>query len=270
MFELMASMWVAAMMGVGQPEEGRPAQTMQIMVEFQLIEADLDAKWFDPQRDSDEPANIALEPGGVINLHSGARARMGGDWQAFFTVERNASIGAGLWRYTIDGVNEDLDDGPFSIITSPRIIVLDRQIGRISVGQAVEYLEPAEEQGLFRVVKEAITEGVTISVTPRLLESGSILLEPMTVELREVVDRGDVEGLSIPGIGKPVIETTKREVTALIGAGQTVVVPIAHREFDQRPLLLLVHPSVMTEQPVNDRIKPDEADEPGEAPDSPG
>jgi len=208
----------------------------------------------------------------VISLHRGARARMGGDWQAFFTVRDDASIGVGQWRFVVGGPNEDLANGPFSILTSPRVVVLDRQNATISIGQAVQYLVPAEEEGLFRVVTdEPLSEGVAISVTPRLMESGSILLEPMTVKLRELVDRADVEGLSISGVGKPVIETTEREVTALIGSGETAVMPIGHREFAKRPLLLLVRPSVVIAAPGDEPNEntPDDAGAGGEGADSP-
>lgn len=266
MIEMLTSVCVAAAAMVGQPVQQEPAK---IMVEFQLIEVNLDAKWFSAEDDK-EAANIALEPGGVINLHSGARARMGGDWQAYFTVGDGASIGVGAWRYMISGPNEDLANGPFSILTSPRVLVLDRQNASISIGQAVQYLVPTEEEGLFRVVTdEPLSEGVAISVTPRLMESGSILLEPLAVELREFVDRADVEGLSISGVGKPVIETTQRQVTALVGAGQTAVMPIGHREFAKRPLLLLVRPSVVTEQPEQNDNAPDDAGARQEGADSP-
>lgn len=266
MIELMTSACVMAAVMVGQP---RAEEQTQIMVEFRLIEVDLDAKWF--VADGSEPdADISFEPGAVINLRPAAEARMGGDWQAYFTVGDEASIGVGSWRYTVGGPNDDLTDGPFSIVTSPRVMVLDRQNARISIGQAVEYLEPAGEDGLFRIAAdETLSEGVSISVTPRLLESGSMLLEPMTVELREVVARGDVDGLSIPGAGKPVIETTKREAAVLVSEGQTAVLPIGHRDFTKRPLLLLVRPSVVTEQPDQNENAPAETGAPEGDSDSP-
>jgi len=245
MIELLTSLCVAAVM-VGQPVVERPAQ---ILIEVQLIEVDLDAKWFDPQRNGDEPANIALEPGGVINLHSGARARMGGDLQVFFTVGDETSIGVGPWRYLVGVPNESLNESPFTMIAAPRILVRDGMSAETTIGQRVEYLEPTDGNGTFRVAMAEVSEGITFGITPMLRPDGSILLEPMKFELREVIKREKLDGLSIPGVGKPVIETTEREVTALVRAGQTVVVPIGHREFARRPLLLLVRPSVTTEQP---------------------
>lgn len=247
MFAMMTSVCVAAAMMVGQPVDERLAQ---ILVEFQLVEVDLGAKWFNPIRSDGERASIEFEQGGVINLHSGVRARMSNDLQAFFTVGNESTIGMGPWRYVVGGPNEDLNESPFTVVAAPRILLYDGMPASVTIGQRVEYLEPADEPGTFRVAVTDVHEGIKFGITPILRPDGSILLEPMTFELHEVIERGDVEGLSIPGVGKPVIKSTEREVVVLVGAGQTAVVPIGHRDFAERPLLLLVRPSVVSTPPA--------------------
>lgn len=265
MIELMTSVCLAAVMMTGQPVEETPTQ---IMVEFQLVEVDLDAKWFNPIRNKHERASIEFEDAGVINLHSGVRARMNSDLQAFFTVGDDSTIGLGPWRYVVGGPNEDLNESPFTVVAAPRILLYDGMPASVTIGHRVEYLEPADEPGTFRVAVTDVHEGIKFGITPVLRPDGSILLEPMTFELHEVIEREDVEGLSIPGVGKPVIESTEREVIVGVGAGQTAVVPIGHRDFAERPLLLLVRPSVVSDQAAQNENAPAETGAPDEGSDS--
>lgn len=272
MFELMASVCVAAAMMAGQPVEDEPTH---ISVEFQLIEIDLSKI----ETDVDPGASgVQVLPTGAIEIRGGVRASLLEDSQAVISVRDGAVIGAGKWSYTIGGENDDLEDSPFRLVSSPRMLVRDDHEGGMSIGRPLEYLEPTEEVGVFRLVKDADrTEGVGFTIKPRLTASGGILFEPLGWELQEVVDREPVRGLDFPGVGRPVIGTNARELTVLIGEGETVILPITHRYSSERPLLLLVRPEARGMEPetleeINRRVNenaPEDSDAREEDPDSP-
>jgi hypothetical protein len=270
MIELMTSVCLAAAVMVGQPAQD---EATHIHVEFQLIEIDLGM--IEPVKLSGE-AGVRVMPSGTIEILGGVSASLREDSQAVISVRNGSSIQAGSWSYVIGGENDDLKDSPFRLVSSPKMLVLNDHQGGVSIGRPLEYLEPTEEVGVFRLVKDADrSEGVGFTIKPRLTASGGILFEPLGWELQEVVDREPVRGLDFPGVGRPVIGTNARELTVLIGEGETVILPITHRYSSERPLLLLVRPEARVMKPetleeINRRINenaPDNADAPVQDPD---
>lgn len=254
MIELMMSACIGAAMLVGQLAQDEPTH---IQVDFQLIEIDLSK--IEPVEEPGE-TGVRVMPSGTIEILGGVRASLREDSQAVISVRNGASIRAGSWSYVIGGENDDLRDSAFRIVSSPRMLMLDGNEGSMSIGRPLNYLEPTEEVGVFRLVKDADrTEGIGFTIKPRVTASGGVLFEPLGWELKEVVDREPVRGLEFSGVGRPVIGTSARELTVLIGEGETVILPIAHQNSTERPLLLLVRPETRVMKPetldeINRRI----------------
>ena len=250
MLAMMTSACLAAAAMTAQPALDEPAQ---IMVEFRLLEADLTTgnTWVtDPFEEKPKPS-IRFEKDGSLELGaSGLRFTSMSSSNWHFTLTDAGTIDVAGWRYVIGGPNEGLDESPFSVLSAPRVLVLDGQEAMVSIGQAVEYLEPAGEEGLFRVVtSEDASEGVSFTVTPKLRTDYSVLMDPIEFEFKEIAERERVDGLNMKHVGKPVMRTVTQRASVIVGPDETVLIPVMHSDFTERPLLLLVRPRVMLDAP---------------------
>lgn len=250
MLAMMTSACLAAAAMTAQPTLDEPAQ---IMVEFRLLEADLTTgkAWVtDPFGEKPKPS-IRFEKDGSLELGaSGLRFTSMSSSNWHFTLTDAGTIDVAGWRYVIGGPNEGLDESPFSVLSAPRVLVLDGQEAMVSIGQAVEYLEPAGEEGLFRVVtSEDASEGVSFTVTPKLRADHSVLMDPIEFEFKEIAERERVDGLNMKHVGKPVMRTVTQRASVIVGPDETVLIPVMHSDFTERPLLLLVRPRVMLDAP---------------------
>ena len=185
MLAMMTSACLAAAEMTAQPTLDEPAQ---IMVEFRLLEADLTTgnTWVtDPFEEKPKPSIRFGNDGSLTLGASGLRFTSMSSSNWHFTLTDAGTIDVAGWRYVIGGPNEGLDESPFSVLSAPRVLVLDGQEAMVSIGQAVEYLEPAGEEGLFRVVtSEDASEGVSFTVTPKLRADYSVLMDPIEFEFR--------------------------------------------------------------------------------------
>ncbi len=250
MIAMMTSACLAAAAMTAQAALDEPAQ---IMVEFRLLEADLTTgnTWVtDPFEEKPKPS-IRFGNDGSLELGaSGLRFTSMSSSNWHFTLTDAGTIDVAGWRYVIGGPNEGLDESPFSVLSAPRVLVLDGQEAMVSIGQAVEYLEPAGEDGLFRVVtSEDASEGVSFTVTPKLRTDYSVLMDPIEFEFREIAERERVDGLNMKHVGKPVMRTVTQRASVIVGPDETVLIPVMHSDFTERPLLLLVRPRVVLDIP---------------------
>ncbi|MFG0292396.1 MAG: hypothetical protein ACF8MJ_04500 [Phycisphaerales bacterium JB050] len=261
MIELMMSACVGAAMMTGQPAQDEPAQ---IMVEFRLLDADLTTErtWVIPTSEDRSKPSIRFDKNGMMELGSeGLRftSMRATNWH--FTLTDAGTIDVAGWRYVVGGPNEGLGDSPFTLVSTPRVLVLDGQEAMISIGQAVEYLEPTDEEGTFRVVtSDDASEGIAITVTPRLRPDGTILLDPVEFEFREVASREPVEGLNLQNVGKPVMRTVSQSASVVVAQDETVMIPVKHSDFEKRPMFLFVRPRLVKEsvQPAQNENAPAE------------
>lgn len=270
MIDLMMSACVGAAMMTGQPAQDEPAQ---IMVEFRLVETDFsEVRIPDAQQDQGKPS-IRFDKSGLIELGAkGLRFTSMNSSNWHFTLTDAGTIDVAGWRYVVGGPNEGLDDSPFTLLSAPRVLVLDGQEAMISIGQAVEYLVPADEKGTFRVVtSDDASEGIAITVTPRLRPDGTILLDPVEFEFREVASRKPVEGLSMQNVGKPVMRTVSQCASVVVAQDETVMIPVMHSDFEKRPMFLFVRPRLVKESVQTDQNEnaPEEAGAPVQDLDSP-
>lgn len=246
MLAMMTSACLAAAAMTAQPALDEPAQ---IMVEFRLIEVDLTTgkTWvMDPFGEKPKPS-IRFEKDGSLELGTnGLRFTSMRSTNWHLTLTDAGTIDVAGWRYTIGGPNEGLDDSPFTVLTAPRVLVLDGQEAMVSIGQAVEYLEPAGEEGVFRVVtSDDASEGVSFTVTPKLRQDYSVLMDPIEFEFKEIAEREPVDGLNMKHVGKPVMRTVSQRASVIVAPDETVLIPVMHSDFTERPLLLLVRPRVV-------------------------
>lgn len=250
MLAMMTSACLAAAAMTAQPALDEPAQ---IMVEFRLLEADLTTgkAWVtDPFGEKPKPSIRFGNDGSLTLGASGLRFTSMSSSNWHFTLTDAGTIDVAGWRYVIGGPNEGLDESPFSVLSAPRVLVLDGQEAMVSIGQAVEYLEPAGEEGLFRVVtSEDASEGVSFTVTPKLRADYSVLMDPIEFEFKEIAERERVDGLNMKHVGKPVMRTVTQRASVIVGPDETVLIPVMHSDFTERPLLLLVRPRVMLDAP---------------------
>ena len=81
------------------------------------------------------------------------------------------------------------------------MLVLDDHQGGMSIGRPLEYLEPTEEVGVFRLVKDADrTEGIGFTIKPRVTATGGILFEPLGGGLQPIAHRNSTDRpLLLPG-----------------------------------------------------------------------
>ncbi len=247
MIELMMSASLGAAMIASQPARNEP---VQITVEFRLIEADLGTgRTWGMNTFGDKPKpSIRFEDDGTMELGvTGLRFTSMRSTNWHFILTDDAIVEVSGWRYAVGGPNEGIEDSPFSVLSAPRVLVLDGQEASVSIGQAIEYLEPAGEEGLFRLVTDPDSfEGVSFTVTPKLREDNTVLLDPIDFEFKEVIGHEPVAGLSMPGVGKPILQTVSQRAAMIVGSDETVLIPVLHRDFSERPLLLFVRPRVMS------------------------
>jgi len=250
MLAMMTSACLAAAAMTAQPTLDEPAQ---IMVEFRLLEADMTTgrTWVAGPAEQQSGPSILFSNDGRMELGGGGlRSTSLKSGNLHVTLTDGGTIEVAGWRYTVGGPNDGIEDSPFTVLSAPKVLVLDGQAASVSIGKAVEYLEPAGEEGLFRVVtSEEANEGVSFTVTPKLRADYSVLMDPIEFEFREIAERERVDGLNMKHVGKPVMRTVTQRASVIVGRDETVLIPVVHSDFTERPLLLLVRPRVMLDAP---------------------
>ncbi len=159
---------------------------------------------------------IAGAAGQIVNLPAPVGAGSGGG--LLFSILDND----GDWSLDI-ALSALEEDGKVKIISSPKILSMDKQEARIKQGVALPYLTLSEEGVTSTEFKDAVLELV---VTPTIMSERIIQIEFFVSKNQQSTLTG--------GGGEPGIDVREAETTLLIDAGATVVIGGIYEEEDRR------------------------------------
>lgn len=136
-----------------------------------------------------------------------------------------------LAAFTFDGfLNAVKEQGQTTILSNPKLSVLNGQPALITVGKNVTYIDSIEsdvnnETGTisYTVETERVLSGVGMALTANILDDDQIILNlvPVTSELEEPIEYKDV-GLGT--VGLPVINVREMSTTVKVRDGEMLVI----------------------------------------------
>lgn len=112
----------------------------------------------------------------------------------------------------------------FRTALAPKIIASSGQRAQMRVASDVQWMEPNPD-GTFSVkTGDEETEGITISLTPRV-DGALTRSDDITIEFREVARREPVKGVNL-AIGRPVFRSSLVRADAVWQGDNVVIVPL--------------------------------------------
>lgn len=152
---------------------------------------------------------------------------------ATFLTDGVASMGAAaisLGAFAFDSfLNAVKEQGQTTILSNPKLSVLNGQPSMITVGRNVTYIDSIEsnvsESGVitYTVNTERVLSGIGMALTANILDDKQIILNlvPVTSELLEPIEYRDV-GLGT--VGLPIINVREMSTTVKVRDGEMLVI----------------------------------------------
>ena len=173
----------------------------------------------------DRTTNTVLTALDTVNAATTAGATVG----KLITSAGGAAIS--LAAFTFDSfINAVKEQGQTTILSNPKLSVLNGQPALITVGRNVTYIDSIEsdvnnETGTisYTVETERVLSGVGMALTANILDDDQIILNlvPVTSELEEPIEYRDV-GLGT--IGLPIINVREMSTTVKVRDGEMLVI----------------------------------------------
>ncbi len=126
---------------------------------------------------------------------------------------------------------------PWQIVTAPRLAVEVGQVGQVSIGEPLSYMEQRDD-GCLTVKESDAVEGAGVKLKVEWAREANIRFSEIELEVSRLAGRQPIAGVPFE-VGRPIIDTRRTSLGLTLERDQVGVIPLPQREQDA-PLLVFL------------------------------